>query len=71
MKENKVLIDEQNKKKINAEIKEILPLIKNSVNFLEGDECVISKAFLLLLLSLTIDTCSKKIRYILKEGENK
>lgn len=70
MDENKVLTDEQNKK-INAEIKEILPLIKDSVNSLEGDECVIGKALILLLLSTAMDICNKKIKNIFEEGENK
>lgn len=69
MEENKVLTDEQNKK-IDAEIKEILPLIKDTLNFLEGDECVIGKALLLLLLSTSVDVCNKRIKNIV-EKENK
>lgn len=57
-------------KKIDAEIKEILPLIKDTLNFLEGDECVIAKAIALLLLSTSMDVCNKRIKNIV-EKENK
>lgn len=70
MEENKVLTDEQIKK-IDGEIKEILPLIKDTVKSLECDREVMGKAFTLLLLSLAMDLCNKRIKNIVEEGENK
>lgn len=59
MEENKVLTDEQ-KTKIDAEIKEILPLIEESIERIKDDGGVMGKALTLLLLSLGLDLCNEK-----------
>lgn len=68
MNENGVLTEEQ-KNKINAKIKEILPLIEGSLETCKSKVPVEGKTLTLGLLSLALDICTNKIKRIIDKKE--